>query len=114
MCPRSRARSPARPRRCKVTAHRTGSGTPNSASGHTGAAGRAAPRRLVCAQQKDASFQYVNIDDCWQGQRDADGNIQPNPKRFPSGMKALADYVHGKGLKLGIYLDAASAPYKFT
>jgi alpha-galactosidase len=61
---------------------------------------------------KDAGFQYVNIDDCWQGQRDADGNIQPDPKRFPSGMKALADYVHGKGLKLGIpqkaVLDGAS------
>ncbi|MFJ1470493.1 glycoside hydrolase family 27 protein, partial [Massilia orientalis] len=57
---------------------------------------------------KDAGFQYVNIDDCWQGQRDTDGNIQPDPKRFPSGMKALADYVHGKGLKLGIYSDAGA------
>ena len=41
----------------------------------------------------DAGFQYVNIDDCWQGQHDADGNIQPDPKRFPSGMKALASQV---------------------
>jgi alpha-galactosidase len=57
---------------------------------------------------KDAGFQYVNIDDCWQGQRDADGNIQPDPTRFPSGMKALANYVHGKGLKLGIYSDAGA------
>ena len=50
---------------------------------------------------RDAGYQYVNIDDCWHGERDADGNIHPDPKRFPSGMKALADYVHGKGLKLG-------------
>jgi alpha-galactosidase len=63
---------------------------------------------MVKTGLKDAGFQYVNIDDCWQGQRDADGNIQPDPKRFPSGMKALADYVHGKGLKLGIYSDAGA------
>lgn len=46
-------------------------------------------------------FQYINIDDCWQGKRDSNGVIQCND-RFPD-MKALADYVHGKGLKLGIY-----------
>lgn len=57
---------------------------------------------------KDAGYEYLNIDDCWQGQRDASGNIQPDPKRFPSGMKALADYVHAKGLKLGIYSDAGN------
>jgi alpha-galactosidase len=57
---------------------------------------------------KDAGYQYVNIDDCWQGQRDAQGFIQPDPKRFPSGMKALADYVHSKGLKFGIYSDAGA------
>jgi hypothetical protein len=45
----------------------------------------------------------VNIDDCWAGPRDADGNIQPDPKAFPSGIRALADYVHSKKLKLGIY-----------
>jgi hypothetical protein len=55
---------------------------------------------------KDAGYQYVNIDDCWHGERDARGFIQPNPQHFPSGMKALADYVHSKGLKLGIYSDA--------
>src|SRR5471030_1621374 len=54
---------------------------------------------------KDAGYQYVNIDDCWHGQRDAQGFIQPDPQRFPSGIKALADYVHSKGLKLGIYSD---------
>jgi alpha-galactosidase len=46
-------------------------------------------------------FQYVNIDDCWEGQRDSNGEIQTNQK-FPD-MRALADYVHSKGLKLGIY-----------
>jgi len=57
---------------------------------------------------KDAGYQYINIDDSWQGQRDAQGFIQPDPARFPSGMKALADYVHSKGLKFGIYSDAGS------
>jgi alpha-galactosidase len=57
---------------------------------------------------KDAGYEYVNIDDCWHGTRDENGNIRPDPQRFPSGMKALADYVHGKGLKLGIYSDAGA------
>ena len=57
---------------------------------------------------KDAGYQYVNIDDCWHGKRDAKGNITPDATRFPSGMKALADYVHGKGLKLGIYSDVGA------
>ena len=61
---------------------------------------------MVSSGMKDAGYTYVNIDDCWHGERDADGNIQPDPERFPSGMKALADYVHSKGLKLGIYSDA--------
>jgi alpha-galactosidase len=61
---------------------------------------------LVSTGMKDAGYQYINIDDCWHGERDAQGFIQPDPKRFPSGMKALADYVHSKGLKLGIYSDA--------
>jgi alpha-galactosidase len=50
---------------------------------------------------KAAGYVYINIDDTWEGARDAQGNIQSN-KKFPD-MKALADYVHGKGLKLGIY-----------
>lgn len=56
---------------------------------------------IVSSGMRDAGYLYVNIDDTWQGERDADGNIQPNNK-FPD-MKALADYVHSKGLKLGIY-----------
>jgi alpha-galactosidase len=61
---------------------------------------------LVSSGMKDAGYTYVNIDDCWHGQRDARGFIQPDSKRFPSGMKALADYIHSKGLKMGIYSDA--------
>ena len=63
---------------------------------------------MVRLGMKDAGYQYLNLDDCWHGARDADGNIQHYSKRFPSGMKALADYVHGKGLKLGIYSDAGA------
>ena len=54
----------------------------------------------------DAGYIYLNMDDCWHGQRNADGFIQPDAKRFSSGIKALADYVHSKGLKFGIYSDA--------
>lgn len=57
---------------------------------------------------RDAGYRYVNIDDCWHGRRDAQGFIQPDPQRFPSGIKALADYVHAQGLKLGIYSDAGN------
>jgi alpha-galactosidase len=57
---------------------------------------------------KDAGYQYVVIDDCWQVSRDANGNIVADPKQFPSGIKALADYVHSKGLKFGLYSDAGS------
>jgi alpha-galactosidase len=56
---------------------------------------------MVRNGMKDAGYLYVNIDDTWEGARDAGGNIRSNEK-FPD-MKALADYVHGKGLKLGIY-----------
>ena len=50
-----------------------------------------------------AGYQYVVIDDCWQGGRGADGVLFSNPDRFPSGMKAIGDYIHSKGLKFGIY-----------
>lgn len=55
----------------------------------------------------DAGYEYLFIDDCWQGGRDKCNNIIADPVKFPSGIKALADYVHSKGLKLGIYSDAA-------
>jgi len=54
---------------------------------------------------RDAGYRYVVIDDCWQVSRDASGRIVADPQRFPGGMKALADYVHGKGLKFGLYTD---------
>ncbi len=66
---------------------------------------RAMADAMATNGMKDAGYQYINIDDCWQGQRDAQGFIQPSPAKFPSGIKALADYVHSKGLKLGIYSD---------
>ena len=62
---------------------------------------RAAADAMVSSGMKDAGYIYVNIDDTWQGERDAQGNIHANSK-FPD-MKALADYVHSKGLKIGIY-----------
>ena len=58
---------------------------------------------LVSNGMKDAGYQFIVIDDCWQIGRDAEGNIIPDPDRFPSGMKALADYIHSKGLKFGLY-----------
>jgi alpha-galactosidase len=63
---------------------------------------------MVASGMKAVGYTYLVIDDCWQKSRDADGNIQPDPDRFPSGMKALADYVHGKGLKFGLYSDAGA------
>ena len=62
---------------------------------------RNAADQLVATGMKDAGYVYVNIDDTWEGERDADGVLHTNAK-FPD-MKALADYVHSKGLKLGIY-----------
>lgn len=55
---------------------------------------------------KEAGYVFVNLDDCWQIGRYPDGRIMIDSARFPSGIKALADYVHSKGLKLGIYSDA--------
>ena len=63
---------------------------------------------LVASGMKDAGYQYVVIDDCWQVSRDATGRIVADPERFPSGIKAVADYVHSKGLKFGIYSDAGT------
>ncbi|MGW7789574.1 NPCBM/NEW2 domain-containing protein [Streptomyces tricolor] len=58
---------------------------------------------------KDAGYQYVNLDDCWAlPERDANGRLVPDPVRFPHGIKAVADYVHAKGLKLGIYTSAGT------
>ena len=62
---------------------------------------RAQADAMVSSGMRDAGYRYINIDDTWQGERDAGGEIHPNA-RFPD-MKALADYVHAKGLKIGIY-----------
>ncbi|WP_037914577.1 glycoside hydrolase family 27 protein [Actinacidiphila yeochonensis] len=65
---------------------------------------------LVSSGLKDDGYTYVNIDDCWLTKsRDASGNLVPDPAKFPDGIKGTADYVHAKGLKLGIYEDAGTA-----
>jgi alpha-galactosidase len=69
---------------------------------------RASADAIASNGMKDAGYQYVVIDDCWQTSRDAAGNIVADPAKFPSGIKALADYVHSKGLKFGIYTDAGT------
>ena len=61
---------------------------------------------MVSSGLKDAGYIYLNLDDNWMDtKRDANGDLQNNPKTFPSGMKAIADYVHSKGLKFGLYGD---------
>ncbi|MDR6319559.1 glycoside hydrolase family 27 protein [Actinoplanes couchii] len=65
---------------------------------------RAAADAMVSSGMKAAGYEYVVVDDCWQATtRDAAGNLRSDPVRFPSGMKALGDYIHGRGLKFGIY-----------
>jgi alpha-galactosidase len=63
---------------------------------------------IVSSGMLDAGYKYVVIDDCWQVSRDRSGTIVADPQRFPHGIKALADYVHSKGLKFGIYSDAGT------
>jgi alpha-galactosidase len=65
---------------------------------------RGAADAMVNSGMRAAGYQYVVVDDCWQAStRDSAGNLRADPTRFPSGMKALGDYIHGKGLKFGIY-----------
>ena len=54
---------------------------------------------------KAAGYQFINVDDCWASGRDSNGVVVVNASKFPSGIKALADYVHPKGLKFGLYTD---------
>ncbi|KAK9682040.1 hypothetical protein RND81_10G046300 [Saponaria officinalis] len=62
---------------------------------------------LISTGLADLGYNYVNIDDCWsRAVRNLKGELVPDPETFPSGLKALSDYVHAKGLKLGIYSDA--------
>jgi Alpha galactosidase A/Alpha galactosidase C-terminal beta sandwich domain len=58
---------------------------------------------MVSSGMQAAGYEYVNLDDCWMDGRDSNGNLQWNASKFPSGIPALASYVHGKGLKIGIY-----------
>jgi alpha-galactosidase len=65
---------------------------------------------MVANGMAAAGYRYVNIDDCWSlHDRDTDGRLVPDPVKFPEGIKGVADYVHGRGLKLGIYGDAGTA-----
>src|SRR5262249_47233081 len=59
---------------------------------------------------QQAGYQYIVIDDCWQVGRDSAGNIQIDKSKFPHGIRALADYIHSKGLKFGIYTCAGTKP----
>ncbi|CAF3158558.1 unnamed protein product [Rotaria sp. Silwood2] len=61
---------------------------------------------MVATGLSAAGYQYVNLDDCWQLTRDSQGIIHPDPQAFPSGISALADYVHSRKLKFGLYSDA--------
>jgi alpha-galactosidase len=63
---------------------------------------------MVSSGMQDAGYEYVVIDDCWQVDRDENGEIVVDKDRFPHGMKYVADYVHSKGLKFGIYSCAGS------
>lgn len=58
---------------------------------------------FVTTGMKAAGYEYVNLDDCWMDGRDSSGKLKANASKFPSGIAALAEYVHGKGLKIGIY-----------
>jgi alpha-galactosidase len=70
---------------------------------------RATADKFVSAGLQTAGYQYVNIDDCWMTRnRDSAGNLVPDPVKFPSGIRGVADYVHSKGLKLGIYSSAGT------
>jgi alpha-galactosidase len=64
---------------------------------------------LVSTGLRDLGYNYIVIDDCWsiKDRRNGNGDLIPDPEKFPNGIKALADYVHDKGFKIGIYSDAA-------
>jgi alpha-galactosidase len=64
---------------------------------------------MVATGMQQAGYRYIVIDDCWQVGRDSAGNIIADPVKFPNGIKALADYVHSKGLKFGLYTCAGTA-----
>lgn len=63
---------------------------------------REVARAIVSSGLRDAGYRYINVDDYWQEYRGLDGHIVPSHKRFPSGMRALGDYIHSLGLKFGL------------
>eukprot|EP01112_Ceratiomyxa_fruticulosa_P014192 TRINITY_DN4046_c0_g1_i1.p1 TRINITY_DN4046_c0_g1~~TRINITY_DN4046_c0_g1_i1.p1 ORF type:complete len:396 (-),score=46.80 TRINITY_DN4046_c0_g1_i1:98-1285(-) len=66
-------------------------------------------KAMVDSGMAKVGYEYINLDDCWlAATRDAQGILQPDPKRFPNGIKYLADYIHGLGLKFGIYEDSGN------
>lgn len=71
---------------------------------------KATAKALVTSGMAKAGYSYVNIDDCWQVSRDANGTIVADPVRFPSGIPALASYIHSLGLLFGACLPVSCAP----
>ncbi len=70
---------------------------------------RSVANRLIETGLKEAGYEYVVIDDCWSlKDRDCNGRLVPDPEKFPNGIKALADYIHSKGLKFGMYSCAGN------
>jgi alpha-galactosidase len=70
---------------------------------------RATAKAMIASGMRSVGYRYVNLDDCWMAsRRGPDGNLRPDRSRFPSGIPALADWLHRRGLKLGIYLSAGS------
>ncbi len=63
---------------------------------------------MVTSGMQRAGYQYIVIDDCWQVDRTGDGQIVPDPQRFPNGMRPLGDYIHARGLKFGLYSDVGT------
>eukprot|EP01083_Nonionella_stella_P136015 413728_1 len=61
---------------------------------------------LVSTGLAKAGYIYANVDDCWAGNRNTEGNVVPDTKSFPNGMASLADYAHSQGLRFGLYSDA--------
>ncbi|KMT45663.1 hypothetical protein EL22_28325 [Halostagnicola sp. A56] len=65
---------------------------------------------MVESGMKEVGYEYICIDDCWMApERDATGNLQADPETFPNGISAVADYIHERGLKLGIYQSAGTS-----
>lgn len=67
---------------------------------------------MVAKGYRDAGYTLVSVDDCWMSlERDSSGRLQPDPQKFPSGMKALGDYLHERGLRFGLYAGAGVLTY---